>query len=377
MPKPGKRKKMEAPSPKILVDYSPGFLRIIRSKVSCSLANEEEVTLQCYKLNVYSTGGFFSAHVDTPVDAAQMIGTVVVCLPCQHTGGELIVKHKGAKKEFLFANLSADQAKVQWAAFYSDCVHEILPVKSGHRITVTYNVIRKKPSRSESGYGYCKNQHFFTGQKIKADQDAALNNIVADVLKITEKRRKQLGIFLRHKYTMSALAEGILKGLDQVLCDGLASRGLTCHFLTILVQEKENLPDEYDELYRDEEDDEGRVYAFSREDMLYVNNEGPKPQHAAWKAMEFIKDWSKGKLVVHRKETDAENCGNYTQPGAVDQLYFQSTVVIGIPESSDVKPLEENRGCSTSGDADDADVKDEESDEEDDEESDEEDCERR
>lgn len=30
--------------------------------------------------------------------------------------------------------------KIQWAAFYSDCEHEVLEVKSGHRITLTYNL---------------------------------------------------------------------------------------------------------------------------------------------------------------------------------------------------------------------------------------------
>ncbi|XP_038068209.1 uncharacterized protein LOC119737726 [Patiria miniata] len=367
-PQPGKRNKTGTPLPQVLVDYIPDFLRFIRSKVSSTLANEDDVTLECYKLNVCGTGGFFSAHVDTPVDAAQMIGTVVVCLPCPHTGGELIVKHRGAKEEFLFAKLSADRGKIQWAAFLSDCVHEILPVKSGHLITITYNIIRKKSSWSESGFGHYTNRKFFTGKKIKADQNTTLANIVSDVLEIAQKKNlKQLGIFLRHKYTMSALAEGNLKGLDQVLCDGLASRGLTCHRLTVLVHEHEQVL-EYDQTCGDE-DDEGMVYAFSREDMLYVNNEGPKPRHVAWKAMEFIKDWSKGKVVVDRRETEAEkyNCW-YTEPGVVDQLYFQSTIVIDIPARSNEEPMVKKGGCSaTSGHSDDADeAEDEEDDEEDD-----------
>ncbi|XP_038068086.1 uncharacterized protein LOC119737665 isoform X2 [Patiria miniata] len=341
-PKSRRRKKMEAHPPQVLLDYKLNFLPIIRRKVSSTLANEKDVTLQCYKLNVYGIGGFFSAHVDTPVDAARMIGTVVVCLPCPHTGGELIVKHKGVKEEFLFANLSADQGKIQWAAFYSDCVHEILPVKSGHRITVTYNIFRKKPSWSDSGFGSCKNHSFFSGPKIAADQNATLDNIVSDVLKIAQKKNlEQLGIFLRHKYTMSALAKGNLKGLDQVLSDGLASRGLTCHHLTVLVHEKDEMPDELGETYLDE-DDRRKVFAFSREDMLYVNKQGPKPQHAGWKDVEFIKDWSKGKVLVDRKEIEPRNCGNYTEPGEVDQLYFQSTVIIDIPERSDEQPPEDD-----------------------------------
>jgi hypothetical protein len=29
---------------------------------------------------------------------------------------------------------------IRWAAFYSDCEHEVLEVTSGHRITLTYNL---------------------------------------------------------------------------------------------------------------------------------------------------------------------------------------------------------------------------------------------
>lgn len=29
---------------------------------------------------------------------------------------------------------------IRWAAFYSDCEHEVLEVRSGHRVTLTYNL---------------------------------------------------------------------------------------------------------------------------------------------------------------------------------------------------------------------------------------------
>ena len=47
---------------------------------------------ELYKLNIYARGGFFKAHVDTP-RSEKMFGSLVVCLPTQFTGGELIVRH--------------------------------------------------------------------------------------------------------------------------------------------------------------------------------------------------------------------------------------------------------------------------------------------
>jgi hypothetical protein len=35
------------------------------------------------------------------------------------------------------------ELQFEWVAFFSDCVHEVLPVKSGNRVTVTYAIVLK------------------------------------------------------------------------------------------------------------------------------------------------------------------------------------------------------------------------------------------
>ena len=37
-------------------------------------------------------------------------------------------------------NADAEPAEIKWAAFYSDCEHEVHEVTSGHRVTLTYNL---------------------------------------------------------------------------------------------------------------------------------------------------------------------------------------------------------------------------------------------
>jgi len=86
--------------------------------------------------------GFFKPHVDTPRSKMQF-GSLVVCLPCHHEGGELVVRHAGHEVNFNWGSPSAADKKdtsVQWAAFYSDCEHEVLQVTKGNRITLTYNL---------------------------------------------------------------------------------------------------------------------------------------------------------------------------------------------------------------------------------------------
>lgn len=62
----------------------------------------------------------------------------MVSLPSKFSGGSLIVRHGAEQVDFDWAATS--KSHVQWAAFYSDCEHEITEVTDGHRITLTYNL---------------------------------------------------------------------------------------------------------------------------------------------------------------------------------------------------------------------------------------------
>lgn len=83
-----------------------------------------------------SPSGKFKPHIDTPRGQTQF-GSLVVCLPLEHKGGELQVRHKGLETTYEWGS-ALD--RISWAAFYSDCEHEVLEVTSGHRLTLTYNL---------------------------------------------------------------------------------------------------------------------------------------------------------------------------------------------------------------------------------------------
>ncbi|KAJ3051324.1 hypothetical protein HK097_007682 [Rhizophlyctis rosea] len=111
------------------------------------MPESEEVTAQLYKLNVYGPGGHFAAHVDTP-RSKLMFGSLVVCLPSPFTGGELVVRGSNRDEVVLDWAPKANE-KIQCVAFYSDCEHEIRPITSGHRITLTYNLL-EPPSKNDT-----------------------------------------------------------------------------------------------------------------------------------------------------------------------------------------------------------------------------------
>ena len=87
--------------------------------------------------------GKFKSHVDTPRSEDQF-GSLVVCLPLHFKGGALQVRHKGKSVAFDWSTAGRDndgnQPSICWAAFYSDCEHEIFEVTEGHRLTLTYNL---------------------------------------------------------------------------------------------------------------------------------------------------------------------------------------------------------------------------------------------
>lgn len=106
------------------------------------------VKAELYKLLIYPAGGFFSCHRDTE-KAAGMFASLVVCLPSEHDGGELIVRHN---QEEIRIDLSSHQeSEILFAAFYCDCEHEVLPVDSGHRLCLVYNLIKVSSSHQAEG----------------------------------------------------------------------------------------------------------------------------------------------------------------------------------------------------------------------------------
>ena len=101
-----------------------------------------KLTAHLYKLLVYEKGSFFLPHRDGE-KLDRMVATLVVVLPSEHKGGELIVSHAGKQHELSFAG-AASGREVSYAAFYADCEHEVKPLESGYRLCLTYNVVLAK-----------------------------------------------------------------------------------------------------------------------------------------------------------------------------------------------------------------------------------------
>jgi len=98
------------------------------------------ITAELYALNVYTSGGHFAPHKDTP-RGQDMFGTLVVCLPSHFWRGNFVLTHRGVVQRFDWGAAIGKQSEahqLHWVAFFGDVDHQIERVFTGARVTVTY-----------------------------------------------------------------------------------------------------------------------------------------------------------------------------------------------------------------------------------------------
>jgi hypothetical protein len=184
----------------------------IVARAAEGLGASEPVTAELYKLLVYDKGSFFVSHRDTE-KAPGMFATLVLALPSESKGGELVVRHKGRGARLDLAG--EEPSEIAYASFYADCVHEVLPVTSGCRATLVFNLVRAKKGKALQPPSYEAEAKTVTellrdwaGEKVTASVDTADENDAG------KAAAEKLIIPLDHAYTPAELAFDKLKGAD-------------------------------------------------------------------------------------------------------------------------------------------------------------------
>lgn len=172
---------------------------------------------------IYETGQFFRTHRDSE-KAEGMVATLVAILPSAHQGGELVVEHNG--KKIVYRSDTVKDEEILYFAFYADCPHEVLPVTSGYRIALTYNLILQSPDSQN-----------------KYDPQSALSLAIQQHFTLSSNHNKApvLAYILEHQYTPKGLSWNTLKGEDIARVAALKtcarSLGLNVHLALAEVHE--------------------------------------------------------------------------------------------------------------------------------------------
>jgi predicted 2-oxoglutarate/Fe(II)-dependent dioxygenase YbiX len=184
----------------------PKTLNTIVARVAEGLGVTGKVEARLYKLLIYDQGSFFVRHRDTE-KAKGMFATLIVVVPSLSAGGELVVRHK--EREVRLDLRCEEPSDIAFAAFYADCVHEVLPVTAGYRLALVYNLVRP-------GRGALPEPPHYAAQE---DAVAELLRKWTRGLRSPDGGEPQKLIYpLEHAYTSAELSFQALKGAD----DGIA-----------------------------------------------------------------------------------------------------------------------------------------------------------
>ncbi|MBV9565860.1 MAG: 2OG-Fe(II) oxygenase, partial [Bradyrhizobium sp.] len=252
------------------------------------LGVEGPVEADFYKLLVYDTRGFFVDHRDTE-KAPGMFATMVLVLPSDHRGGELVVKHLG--REVVFDLRPQEPSEIGLAAFYADCVHEVRPVQAGHRLTLVYNLCFAGKSRRVSAPDYRKERE----RVVQALRSWASDPDAPDKLVLP----------LEHVYTPAELSFRALKGADagvaSVLVGAAAEADCDLHLALASIEESGSAEDtgyygrgrwDRDEDEEDEEDegDDFEVVEVIDRDLILSEWRRPDGGEASFGLFPFGED---------------------------------------------------------------------------------------
>ena len=213
------------------------------------LAATARLTAELHSMLLYEPGQFFAPHQDSE-KRDEMIGSLIVMLPGVSKGGALVVEHRGTSSRF-----EGSRTALTFVAFYSDTRHEVLPVESGRRVVLTYNLMLA----GKGGSGNNKDATHAVASMLKqhfSSVPAARRR--GDHLATTPPDR--LVFLLDHSYSERSLRWSSLKGDDAARAAVLASGAEACGcVLTLAHAEVHETWDCYD-------DDERRSRGRHRSD---------------------------------------------------------------------------------------------------------------
>ncbi|KAI1768212.1 hypothetical protein GGR53DRAFT_479401 [Hypoxylon sp. FL1150] len=251
------RRALKLDTTQFSTDFCPYELGIIDAVAQILLPTRVKsnsliaVKAELYKLNIYSgPSGHFRAHVDTP-RSNQQFGSLVVCLPAKFEGGILTVSHRGNNMKYDWAKLVSSEPAIHWAAFYSDCKHEVHEVTSGHRVTLTYNLYAVRGNGRLGDVDQCEALDYASLPLYKHMRDLSANESFM-------RSGGTLGFYTHHVYPHSSNASFLpdaLKGLDMAVWNVFQALGYEVYLRPVVhLDDDDNYDDGWD--YDDDDDND-------------------------------------------------------------------------------------------------------------------------
>jgi hypothetical protein len=217
----------------------PVYVENLARRATSALGVRVPARAEIYKMLLYEEGAFFKAHKDTE-KVPGMFGTMVVCLPSHHEGGEVWLSHAG--KTTALDTSTTSQFDLTTLAWYSDVTHEVKPLTSGYRLVLTYNLVQDNLLQKQAASLLTKNR-----ERLAASLAECRKTLIHQSCFI---------YLLDHQYTEASLQLENLKGRDAAVGQYLNNVCSPNGFYFLLANMTGSFNEEDDD-YSDE--DEGRI----------------------------------------------------------------------------------------------------------------------
>lgn len=259
---PAVRHTWQVPTTLVSVDWGLPLADVLEeARDVLALPEGTRLAADLHSVLVYEKGQFFLPHRDSEKEDA-MVATLVITLPSRHTGGELVVQDGGRPVTF-----RGSPSHPNAVVFYADRVHEVLPVRSGHRVSLTYNLaVTHLPPAGPAGddvgpVARLLQRHFTTRPRPRWSGDSVELPI-------------RYAYLLDHAYTPRALAWSSLKGtdIDRARLIQAAAVRLDGEAVLALTDVHETWNAEVDDTFSDDWGDEGDDWGNETYDA-----DGPEP----------------------------------------------------------------------------------------------------
>ncbi|KAI8295913.1 hypothetical protein K4K56_009440 [Colletotrichum sp. SAR 10_98] len=167
-----------------------------------------------------------------------MVGTLVICLPSEHQGGDVHLAFSSDQRVFSTAPTSTFD--ITTLAWFSDVTHEVKGLTSGYRLALTYNIVQNGSAKQSAG---------FFGQQAQEVKQVLLQ------WQVNYPGNNMLVYPLDHKYSQSSLSFRNMKGRDKAVCQAIQDIG--AHSGVFLLLAHQTHTTEEDEDYYDNDAEPG------------------------------------------------------------------------------------------------------------------------
>lgn len=157
------------------------------------------------KLILYEEGASFRSQKDAE-GIPSTFGSLVLCLPSRHEGGDVHFSHGGQEK--LIKPDEGSEFDLSLYSWYSDVSHEVKTVTSGYRLVITYNLVGEATKSSIKSAQAVHDQRMRLRVLLKMWRDKSVQHF-----------RRGLTYILDNRYDLKEGSIKSLKGRDKLVAD--------------------------------------------------------------------------------------------------------------------------------------------------------------